>query len=40
VVIAAQPPSGATVLEWGPDDVDWSDTDRLVEVAGPIVAWT
>ena len=40
VVIADDPPVGATVIEWGPDDVDWSDTDRLVEVAGPIVAWT
>ena len=40
VVIADDPPAGATVIEWGPDDVDWSDTDRLVEVAGPIVAWT
>lgn len=40
VVIADDPPAGATVIEWGEDDVDWSDTDRLVEVAGPIVAWT
>jgi hypothetical protein len=40
VVIADDPPAGATVIEWGPDEVDWSDTDRLVEVAGPIVAWT
>jgi len=40
VVIADDVPAGATVIEWGSDDVDWSDTDRLVEVAGPIVAWT
>ena len=40
VVIADDLPTGATVVDWGPDDVDWSDTDRLVEVAGPIVAWT
>ena len=40
VVIADELPHGATVVDWGPDDVDWSDTDRLVEVAGPIVAWT
>lgn len=40
VVIADDLPDGATVVDWGPDDVDWSDTDRLVEVAGPIVAWT
>jgi hypothetical protein len=26
-------------IEWGPDDVDWSDTAKLLDVAGPIVAW-
>jgi hypothetical protein len=40
VVIADELPAAAIVVDWGPDDVDWSDTDRLVEVAGPIVAWT
>jgi hypothetical protein len=26
-------------IEWGDADVDWSDTQLLIDVAGPIVAW-
>lgn len=39
VVVAEDPPSGARLIEWSDDDVDWSDTDALVAVAGDIVAF-
>jgi thiamine pyrophosphate-dependent acetolactate synthase large subunit-like protein len=26
-------------IEWGPDDVDWGDTQLLLDVAGAVVAW-
>jgi hypothetical protein len=31
--------TGAPTIEWGPDDVDWSDTQLLIDIAGPITAW-
>jgi hypothetical protein len=34
-VTFGEPPT----LDWGPDDVDWSDTQLLLDVAGPVVAW-
>jgi hypothetical protein len=30
---------GPATIDWGADDVDWSDTQGLIDVAGPIVAW-
>jgi acetolactate synthase-1/2/3 large subunit len=29
----------AATLDWGPDEVDWSDTDVLVDVAGAVLGW-
>ena len=29
----------APTVEWGEDDVDWEDTQSLIDVAGDIVAW-
>ena len=37
--LSEDPHASVCLLEWGPTDVDWADTQLLLDVAGPVVAW-